>query len=220
MWFGLFPSQLLIFLLHSVHLVCCLDVVGSFFYVLFRCSVFLSDLARHPFFRVGNSFHDFVKSSLYSFGLGSLPSSITFIHNLVFSCCPWFPVYLCLDLKRFNNWFDWGIPFSYCIFKIWNYFFRVFCSVCKAYLWGFVWHLEFFISSFISVWVFFSNSISWLNSFHVVNCFRYFSPLVVCVFTVFIKTFIRIFFNIFEHSHNCYAEVLILCFDCTVFLRA
>ena len=76
-----------------------------------------------------------------------------------------------------------------------------------------------FISSFISVRVFFSDSTSLLNS-----TFTSWVVFIIshnyCAFTIVIKAFIQIFFKVLERILNYDVEALVLCFSSIAFPRA
>lgn len=68
---------------------------------------------------------------------------------------------------------------------------------------------EFFISSFISIWVFFSGSTSLLNFMFISWIVFIISPY--CFFMILVKAFIHILFNVLECIHTCNFEVPVLC---------
>lgn len=89
----------------------------------------------------------------------------------------------------------------------------------EAYLWGFVRHPTFFLSSFISGsspaphlwWFYLLNSTFMLWIIFIIS--------LNCIFTDFLRGFIPLLPQVLRHIHNCYFEVPVLCFSYIAFLR-
>lgn len=107
------------------------------------------------------------------------------------------PAGLCVGTGgRFNSVFDWALCFFYLSSRpeilspmSCNLLVRLTTDV-------FIWYPKFFISSFVSAWIFFRESTSTLISW--------------MFFPVFIETFVHILFMVFKHMHDCCFEAFVL----------
>lgn len=79
----------------------------------------------------------------------------------------------------------------------------------------FILHSNFFISNFISVWVFFTVFFFVKSYFQVLNCSHYF-----CVFIVVMKTCIDIILTYLNMFSYCFEVCVFLCFRYIAFLMA